>query len=204
MEKMQRLINGGKNNLLNGLMAVLVLSLIVLGCTCNETDGFQFGKNTDDSSETNERKDDGKEKDSGDAKEKVDVDFRADDDEVPTNLQVQALVEKTLLDFNDAVKKENFTDFHSNLSRGQRRATKVADYEKSFKVFMDKNIDISAIEDEEPEFSPKPYIDKKYRTKILFVNGKYETSRMPVNFELEYMVDSRKWKLVSIRVDTRR
>ena len=35
----------GKSSMGNGLIAMMIISLIVLGCTCNQKDGFNFGKN---------------------------------------------------------------------------------------------------------------------------------------------------------------
>ena len=41
----------GKSSLGNGLIALMVISLIAFGCTCNQEDGFSFGKNDSNSPE---------------------------------------------------------------------------------------------------------------------------------------------------------
>lgn len=191
----------GRNNLVNGVFALMIISLIVLGCTCNDEEGFKLGGNDSDSAETTkESSDDTKrESDSDD-----DGTFTADEDEVPTNSQAEALVQSTLLRFNKAVEDKDFSDFRDSVSKRWRDTSKTSDFDKGFKEFIDKEIDISRIKGEDPEFSPKPYIDKKYGKEVLFLKGTYDTSPLPVNFNLEYIVEDDEWKLVFIGVDTRR
>ncbi|MDH3494029.1 MAG: hypothetical protein OEM82_10795 [Acidobacteriota bacterium] len=189
-----------KGNLVNGLLALMIISLIVLGCTCNEKDGFNWGKEDGDTSSTNTARDES----TGDKDEKADDEpFEADEDEVPTTAQSENLVKTTLMRFNEAVQAGDFADFHKTVSSTWRRRSKPADFNKGFKEFIDKEIDISRIRGEDPEFSPKPYIDKKYGKKVLFLKGSYETEPLPVNFNLEFIVDDDEWKLVFIGVDTR-
>lgn len=189
----------GRNNLANGLIAMLIVSTVVLGCTCNKDDGFNFGSN----SETTEKSDDSKKDDKKEVDDAVDASFDADEDEVPTRAQSRALVRETLDEFNDAVTSGDFSDFHKGIAKSWNRTSKPADFEKGFKEFIDQKIDISRIEGEEPVFDPSPKIDKKYGKKVLFLKGAYETKPLPVNFNLEYIVDDDKWKLVFIGVDTR-
>ena len=193
---------GAKSNFVNGLLALIIISLIVLGCTCNEKDGFNFGKKDDDTSDSANKKqsEDTVEENAGDD----DGTFKADEDEVPTISQAEGLVKTTLMRFNEAVQKGDFTDFHKTVSDNWRSSSKPGDFNKGFKEFIDKEIDISRIRDEDPRFSPKPYIDKKYGKQVLFLKGSYETEPLPVNFNLEFIVDDDEWKLVFIGVDTRK
>ena len=189
-----------KANFLNGLIALIVISLIVLGCTCNDKDGFNW-KDSDstDSSDTKRDGDEDRDTDRSDP-----GDFEADEDTVPTDAQAQALVRRTLLDFNDAVSKGDFADFRETVASRWRDNSRVRDFNKGFKEFIDKKVDISRVRNNDANFSPRPYIDKKYGRQVLFLKGKYDTSPLPVNFNLEYIVDGGEWKLVFIGVDTRR
>ena len=72
------------------------------------------------------------------------------------------------------------------------------------KEFIDKRINIGNIRSRDANFNPQPYIDNKYNRKVLFLKGNYSTSPRPVNFELEYIFEDGDWKLVFIRVDTKR
>ncbi len=197
-KKIRELLNG-KNNITSGLLVLLVISLIVLGCTCNEKDGFNFGS---DNTETSEKSEDAKDDVKEEEKEE-DASFKADEDEVPTRSQSRALVKTTLMNFNEAVQSGDFTEFHTTIARSWRRTSKPSDFEKGFNEFIEKKIDISRIRGEQPEFDPEPNIDKKYGKKVLFLKGTYKTEPLPVNFNLEYIVDDDAWKLVFIGVDTR-
>ena len=188
-----------KRNLINALLAMFVLSAIVLGCTCK--DGEIKWNSDSDSTSTDrpERTDDGP-VDDGPATS----DFKADEDTVPTREQSRALVLQTLNDFNDAVKKGDFSDFRETVSRQWRNTSKVSDFNKGFKQFIDRKIDVSRVNSSVPEFDPQPRIGNKYNRKILFLKGKYDTRPLPVRFELEYLVEDEQWKLIFIRVDTRK
>ncbi|MEZ5306871.1 MAG: hypothetical protein R2684_06975 [Pyrinomonadaceae bacterium] len=203
MKKKNLLALGRGGSLFNGLAALFIISLIVLGCTCNEKDGFKFGKK--DSDTTENRSDDVADKDTDKKKDSdEDYPFDADEDEVPSDAQLQGLVRHTLNDFNDAVKDGDFTDFHSKVANVWKRSSKPSDFNKGFSEFIDKKINIDRIEGETAEFSPDPRIGKKSGKKVLFVKGKYDTNPLPVNFELEYLVDGGEWKLIFIGVDTRK
>ncbi len=189
-----------KSNFANGLMALLIISLIVLGCTCNDKDGFDLGSKDNDSNSSEKK--DGDTKATPEAKD--DADFKADEDEVPSDAQAQALVKKTLMGFNEAVQAGDFADFHKTVSGTWRRTSKPADFNKGFKEFIDKEIDISRIRKEDAKFSPDPKIIKKFGKQVLTLKGTYEPSlgELPVNFNLEYIVDGDEWKLIFIGVDT--
>ena len=200
MIKKFREVFNTRNNFVNGLLALMIISLIVLGCTCNESE-FGFGNKDDDSTDAaNVERDDGKDED----KDENDGPLKADEDDVPTTSQSENLVETTLMRFNEAVQEGDFTDFHKTVSSTWRRRSKPKDFNKGFKEFIEKKIDISRIRGEEPDFSPRPYIDKKYGKKVLFLKGSYDTDPLPVNYNLEFIVDDDEWKLVFIGVDTRK
>ena len=188
-----------KGNLANGLIALIIISGIALGCTCNQDDGFQWGSK-DDTDQTDDRKQD----DDRVEEEDVGADFEADENEVPSVVQSRALVEDTLMNFNEAVQKGDFADFRETVARRWRDNSKVSDFNKGFKEFIDKEIDISRVRNNVPVFSPDPRIGRKYGRRVLFLKGEYETRPLPVNFNLEYIVESNRWKLVFIGVDTRR
>ncbi|NNE67403.1 MAG: hypothetical protein HKN33_12620 [Pyrinomonadaceae bacterium] len=198
MIKNLRGIFEAKSNLINGLLALFVISMIVLGCTCNEKDGFNWKGDDDTTTSSNSSEKDEKDGDEDDGP------VKADEDEVPSTSQARKIVKKTLMDFNEAVQDKDFSDFHKKIADTWRNSSKPADFEKGFKKFIDRGVDISRIEDEDPDFSPKPYIDKKYGKKVLFLKGEYDTKPLPVNFNLEYIVDDDEWKLVFIGVDTRK
>lgn len=123
---------------------------------------------------------------------------------VPSEAELQALTKTTLTDFNAAVQKKDFTDFQAKVSDVWKKTVTVEAFNNGFKQFMDKKIDISNIKDETATFDPAPSIVKKNDLNVLLVKGRYNTSPLPVRFDNEYIKEGDVWKLISIRVDTRK
>lgn len=123
---------------------------------------------------------------------------------VPGEAELQAMIKATLTDFNAAVQKKDFTDFHGKVSDLWKKTVTVEAFNNGFKQFMDKKIDISNIKDETATFDPAPSIVKKNNLNVLLVKGRYNTSPLPVRFDNEYIKEGDVWKLISIRVDTRK
>src|SRR5690606_101168 len=123
--------------------------------------------------------------------------------DVPSEREVERLVKTTLLDFNDAVQKGDFTDFHTKISKFWKRTASPEKFNQSFSEFIEKRVDISSIKGKTAVFSPEPSVSRKSGYKVLSAKGRYITSPLPTRFELEYINEGGAWKLVSIRVDTR-
>ncbi len=122
--------------------------------------------------------------------------------EIPADAELQEMVKKTLLDFNDAVQNADFTTFYGNISKLWQRQTSPAKLEDTFKVFIDGNNDFSAISSKDAEFSSNPKVDSSKGFKELVLEGKYDTSPLPTKFTLKYTPESKNWKLTGIIVDT--
>lgn len=189
----------GKGNALSGLLALGIVSAIAFGCTCDKNfDLGNLGKNSE-SNRTETNTDNTPEPTKN---EKTLSDEPRGD--VPSERDMEDLVKTTLLDFNDAVKKGDFTDFHSKISRVWKRTSTPETFNQGFSEFIDKQIDISGIKDKYADFDPEPSVEKKNRYKVLSAKGRYDTSPLPTRFDMEYIEEGGDWKLISIRVDTRR
>lgn len=201
---MRRLIKElmiGKNNLLSGIIALGVVSAIALGCTCNkEFDFANLGKNE----ETNRN---AANTETEKTPETTDRDSALSDEprgDVPSEREMERLVKGTLLDFNEAVQQGDFTDFHSKISKVWKRTASPEKFNQGFNEFIEKKIDISGIKSKTAEFDPQPTVARKSGYKVLTAKGRYDTSPLPTRFELEYINEAGDWKLISIRVDTRK
>ncbi len=184
-------INGG-SSLQNGFIALAIISLIVLGCTCNEKDGFKLGKDTNTA-----------QKPEKDAPEKPKEELS--DDKVPSEEFMQDLAKTTLMNFNEAVQEADFSGFHKTVSKSWQRSSRPSQFEKGFKQFIDRKIDISGIRKKEAKFAPSPRIDDaKYKRPTLMLEGRYRVSPLPVKFELDYIFEDDEWRLIAINVDTRK
>jgi hypothetical protein len=121
--------------------------------------------------------------------------------ELPSDEELQEIVKKTLLDFNKAVEKGDFEDFHTTISKSWQKQTTPETFNSSFSQFISQKINVGSISSKDATFSPDPAIDKSRGVKELNVEGKYDTSPL-VKFELKYIPEGKEWKLFGISVDT--
>jgi hypothetical protein len=181
------------NSMANGLVALAVISMIGLGCFCNK-DKFDLGKNDKDSptptasatpspSPTKEYK-------------KAD----ASKYEIPSDEELQVIVKKSLLDFNDALQSEDFTDFHRSISKFWQKQTSPDKMKSSFQNLIDGEADIKEIKDMKANFKRAGEIEREGSLKKLMAEGDYDTSGIKTEFELQYIPEGKEWKLFGIRV----
>lgn len=197
---MRRLIKNlmlGKSNFMSGVIALGIVSLVALGCNCNKDLG-NLGTNTESNTTVANTEATPVKTSPEDA---LSDSSRGD---VPSEREMEKLVKRTLLDFNDAVQKGDFTDFHSKISNVWKKTASPEKFNQGFSEFIQKDIDISNIEGKVASFDPKPSVKRKSGYKVLEAKGRYETSPLPVRFENEYIEEDGDWKLISIRVDTRK
>ena len=123
--------------------------------------------------------------------------------EMPSDEELQEMVKTSLLDFNAAVKKGDFADFHDTISRTWKKQTTPETFNTAFSQFIEKKLDISEISSKSADFSPTPDIEKTQGINVLHVVGEYDTSPNATKFDMKYIPDGNDWKLLAIRVDTR-
>ncbi len=200
-ESLSTFVNS-KNSLANGVLALFVVALIALGCTCNDKDGFQWGsKENTNSSGQKEKKEEGNPFETPEEKKEI-VKADASKGELPSDEELQETVKETLMNFNDAVQQGDFSDFHKTISKFWQRQTKPKTFEDGFRQFIERKADISEIRSKEANFTTKR-VDSSKRLKRLIVKGSYPTSPSPTQFELEYIPEGKEWKLFAINVRTR-
>jgi hypothetical protein len=186
----------GKNSIVSGLLALAVICAIGLGCFCNR-DKFESltGGNSSTPSPSA----------SPSASPAPTKEFKKSDpskNEVPGEDEMQEIVKRTLLDFNDGLQKKDFTDFHGTVAKlWQKRATP-EDMKTSFQSLVDGEADLSPIRTMTARFTRGPEITKTNGMKTLEAAGEYPTPGFTTKFELKYVVESNEWKLVGISVYT--
>lgn len=148
---------------------------------------------------TSDKKDRNEDKNDDDRGKKID----SSSGEVPSDSDLQSLTKTTLLDFNDAIQKGDFDDFHAKISETWQKEISPERFNQAFKSFIENNVDISEIESMEADFSPKPRITKSRGDDLLKLDGSYDTSPEPTKFELEYIPEDGEWKLTRIRIRTK-
>lgn len=186
----------GKSNLFNGIIGLGVVCAIALGCNCSKDFG-NIGKNTESNSTVFNTS-------TEPAKTPESTLSDTPRGDVPSERDMEDLVKETLLDFNDAVQQGDFTDFHEKISSVWKSTSSPEKFNEGFKQFIDAKSDFSGIKGKTATFDPQPTVTTKGKYKILSASGKYDTYPLPVRFQNEYIKEGGTWKLISIRVDTRK
>jgi len=191
MKKIFNEIIFGKSSLKGGLLALTIVGLIVLGCTCNTKEGFKFGGKKDTKTT---------DKNSVDPKTVKKSD--ASKGELPSDSESRAIAKATLLSFNNALQTNNFKNFYGEISNLFKKSTSPRRLRRQFKSFIDGRADLSSIRSMNATFTMGPRIDTTKRLPVLEMNGEYATTPIKSTFQLKYIPEGSEWKLFSIRVFT--
>ncbi len=184
----------GKSTLTNGFIAVALMSLIVLGCTCNK-DMFKSKKTSNSNIEIAPPKE----------TPKKNRDYEKSDaskGKVPSDEELQDIVGQDMLAFDKALKDRDFGDFYDRISKVWQKQTSANELKTSFQPFIDGKASLSGIEDLDASFSPEPKITKSKGVKVLEVEGSYPTKPSDSTFELKYIAEDKDWKLIGFFVKT--
>src|SRR5215204_3966768 len=192
---MKNLVNEmlfGKNSMASGIIALVVISAIGLGCFCNK-DKFSGLTNTDTTTPSPSAS-------PSPSPTKSYTKADASKAQVPAEDEMQDIVKKTLLDFNDALQKEDFTDFHKTISKVWQKQITPDKFKESFKDFIDGEADLSSIRSMKAKFNGPAEITKSTGVKTLESRGEYPTSDKNTEFELKYLAEGKEWKLIGLKV----
>jgi hypothetical protein len=186
----------GRENWLSAAAAFSIVLLMVLGCTCGKN--FDLGNTSSGSNTSTSNTSSTETTTTKPTFTKAD----ASKGEMPSDAELQDMVKTTLLDFDSAIQKEDFTDFYAKICKPWQKQTSPEKLKSSFQPFIDKHISIESIRSLEAEFSPDPEIGREVGYKTLMLLGKYDTSPNLTKFEINYIPEGKEWKLSKIVVDT--
>lgn len=182
-----------------GLIALGIIGLFVLGCTCGKNlDLGNIGKNDNSSHASNSSSDNPFGKNS-------DTDSESTDSDMPDSTLIKALVKDTTASFANAISTEDFSDIYNDASQDFKSTYSEDQMKDVFKEFIDKKRLILPIMAKAiamtPELSPAPHLRSEKGLSILVVNGKYATSPVPLQFDYEYIKRDDEWKLLKLVVN---
>lgn len=188
----------GKDTTINGLFALGFVAAVALGCTCAKNlDLGNIGK-TDNTSRTSSNTSDKRSDSKSTSGSKPD----ASDGLIPPPVdQLQYLVRETMLDFNDAIAGEDFSDFHAKICKPWQKQVTPDGMKDMFRQFIDGKASFGEIRDMDASFSLQK-VKKDSQYKILEVTGEYPTTPNATTFELNYLAEGKDWRLSKIRVET--
>lgn len=117
---------------------------------------------------------------------------------IPSGAELKKLTDQTLLSFNSAVQKADFTDFYKSIAKLWQKETTPDQLKKIFQTLIDKKFDVeSVIKKRVPTFDPAPAMNADG---FLEVHGAYDVEGDSLTFTLKYTDEASAWKLVGIDV----
>lgn len=171
-----------KNSLINGALALLIISFIAFGCACDDLDEA--------------------------ASEDSEIDTANEvlaEDVVPSDAKAKEMVETMVLGFADAFESGDFSTIHSKLAKLFQKQMTPDAIKKSSKPLLKKikevKLNIRSVETLKPEFMVKPFINnRKFQRPTLFLIGHYATEPLEIDFDFTYIFEDNDWKLVKFNI----
>jgi hypothetical protein len=193
MKKLMNEIMFGKNSIVSGLIALSIIMAIGLGCFCNK-DKFDLS-NIGSSTPTPNAS-------ASPSATKSYTKADASKSEIPSDDEMQDIVKKTMLDFNDAILKKDFSDFHKTISKVWQKQITPDQFKESFQKLIDGEADMSSIKTMTAKFTTPSEITRSTGAKTLESKGEYPTLPLTTDFELKYIAEGKEWKLIGLKVYT--
>ena len=184
MKKLNDKISNGNKALVNGAIALFIVTLIALGCTCGKDFNLSnIGKEGDNRTVSNT---DNKSNSAGN--EEADA---------------EALVKATVSDFASAVEGGDFTDFHAKTADAFQSSISIEEMNKKFSVFIDqKKATVPVLR--KAAKTKMNFTDKSEKTeggnRILTAAGTFQHSPEKVRFDNKYVLEDGKWKIINVGV----
>ncbi len=193
MKKLVNEILFGTNARVSGLIALAIVGLIALGCSCGKD--FNFSNLVGNSNSTSNNRN----------SEIVSSDDDTSSDDVPSDSEVESLVKETTAEFADAVNSGDFSQIHANASSDFQSTYTVEEMTAAFKSYTDKKKIVvpilKKVAASEAEFPTPPTIRTEKGLNILVANGKFPTKPYNVRFDYEYVMRSGDWKLLKLVIN---
>lgn len=118
----------------------------------------------------------------------------------PDDATRDRLVVETLLAFNDAVQRQDFTEFHQRLARPFREQHQPAEIRNAFQAFIDRGVDIAPIRGTAPVYDEGTDPAEVGETGRMTLAGHFPTQPARTDFALSYVWEENDWRLIRIRV----
>jgi hypothetical protein len=189
---MKKLINDilfGRNARSSGLIALAVVGLIALGCSCgkdfdlsNLAGNSNSGRNTEITTST-----------------------PTESDDVPSESETESLVKDTTALFAEAVDSGDFSEIYETSSSDFQSTYTLEEMTTAFKSYTDKRSVVVPILKKtaasDADFTSPPSIRKEKGLDILVATGKFPTKPYNVRFDYEYVKRSGDWKLLKLVIN---
>ena len=186
----------GKGNAFNGLIALTIVGLFILGCNCNKLG--DLGKKDDVPSNTAPPTNTG----TAPQKQKATVPINSTG-QMPSAEETEAIVQEAIQDFATGVEAGDFLTFHTKSSKGFKRTYTNESIKTNFISFVNQKARVVPLLRSTalmtPYYGPAAAIVKDKGFNVLRANGSYSTSPTTA-FELDYLLEDKRWKVIGIRL----
>ena len=175
----------GRGNLLSGSIALSIVLLIALGCTCGKDFNLSNASSNSNSSSNSVFGDDD---DSGDV----------------DDVLIKTTIKATTARFANAISTEDFSSLYAETATEFRSRYTEEDLKNEFKDFIRQKRQLLPILAKtvsmDPEYTDGPTTRSEGTETVLSVSGKYATSPLPVTLKYEYVKRQSKWWLLRLEV----
>lgn len=211
---MKKIINKvlfGKDAKLSGFIALTVIMLIALGCTCGDLGKFKENSSSSSSdnkssksdSTSNSSKDSPFPSDDSTPKKEATVAKKSSDKDMPSDEETDNLVKDLVQQFRNGVENEDFADMRDSASTAFRKTYTTEKVNLEFDVFIKGKEKVAKsledLDDLTPTYTTEPSISKKNGYKLLTVNGTYPTSPT-TTFNTLFVLEKGQWKMLTIEM----
>lgn len=117
---------------------------------------------------------------------------------IPSKAEAAKIVNRTSLDFADAVNAKNFSEFHAQMAQEFKEQYSVAQFTEIFQPFLAQEQDLTVLQDVEPMFTSEPALSAEG---VLQLEGYYPTTPSRGYFTYKYVHRFTSWKLISININ---
>jgi hypothetical protein len=191
---MKSLVNSlffGRDTKLSGAIALSVVLLVLLGCTCGKNfDLSNLGSNSSNSNSSNGKV------------------FGSDDDsgDVDDNL-AKATIRATTAEFANAISTEDFSTLYNDTASEFKGKFSEDQLKSEFGDFIRQKRNILPILAKavsmDPEYTSGPETHSVGNETVMTVGGSYATKPMPVTFKYDYVKREGKWWLLRLEIYVR-
>ncbi len=118
--------------------------------------------------------------------------------QLPNDAESKLLVLQTMLKINESLHSKNFSSFFQDTAVMWQMQSTPEIVARSFKAFTDGNVTIDFVKDTQPIFDEPPRLDAQGH---LLLKGYYPTHPNKLVFNLQYVFELPRWKLVGMSVN---
>ena len=122
----------------------------------------------------------------------------------PTEAEAQTLVKNTMSEFADAVDKNDFKSFRTNMAKEFQAQYTDEQLKSTFKVFTDQKEDFVPILRDAAKknltFSPAFAVEEESGYSVMTTAGTIDSEPQPIKINNKYVYQDGKWKLLKIDV----